>query len=101
MKKKYVNCQSCGMPLDKDERTVGTEANGTLSEMYCSHCYRNGKFTSPDITVEEMRAKVTEKIVEMKIPRFVAKFLTRNTYKLKRWKKIIPEGVPTTKKPKK
>ena len=88
--KKYINCQSCGMPLDKDEKGGGTEADGSLSEMYCSHCYENGNFTSPDITVIEMREIVTNKIIEMKLPKFVAKFLTRNTYKLKRWKTVKP-----------
>lgn len=101
MKKSEINCQSCGMPLNKDKKLIGTEVDGTLSEMYCSHCYQDGKFTSPDITVDEMRAKVTEIIVEMKIPRFIAKFLTRNTWKLKRWKKIKPQTPPSTKKLKK
>jgi len=87
MKKKYVNCQSCGMPLDKDEKGAGTEADGSLSELYCSHCYENGKFTMPDITVNEMKELVIEKIVEMKIPKFIAKFLAINTHNLERWKK--------------
>lgn len=87
MIKKYDTCQSCGMPLNKDEKIRGTESNGNSSEMYCSHCYENGKFTLPDITVDEMRETVTNKIIEMKFPKFVAKFLTRNTCKLKRWKK--------------
>ena len=101
MKMNEINCQSCGMPLNKDKKTIGKEVDGTLSEMYCSHCYQNGEFTLPDITVEEMRARVTEKIIEMKIPRFVAKFLTRNTYKLKRWKKIKPQTPSADKKTKK
>jgi len=88
--KKYITCQSCGMPLDKDAKIAGTEADGSLSEMYCSHCYENGKFTSPDISVIEMRELVTNKIIEMKLPKFMAKFLTRNTYKLKRWKVVEP-----------
>jgi hypothetical protein len=87
MKKKYVNCQSCGMPLNKDEKGGGTEANGSLSETYCSHCYENGQFTMPNITVNEMKELVTEKIVGMKFPKFAAKFLARNTHKLERWKK--------------
>ena len=94
MKVKEITCQSCGMPLNndknKDKNINGTEADGTLSELYCKHCYENGKFTLPDITVEEMRAKVTEKIISMKFPKIVAKFLTRNTHKLKRWKKAKP-----------
>ena len=101
MKKSEINCQSCGMPLNKDKKSIKAEVAGTVNEMYCSHCYQDGKFTMPDITVDEMRARVTEKIVEMKIPRFIAKFLTRNTYKLKRWKKLKPQAPPAAKKPKK
>jgi len=100
MKRKEINCQSCGMPLNKDEKYAGTEADCSLSEMYCSHCYEDGKFTLPDITVIEMRDMVTNKIIEMKLPKFVAKFLTRNTYKLKRWKNINPAKI-ATKSPKK
>lgn len=87
MIKKYTNCQSCGMPLTKDEKCIENESGEILSEMYCSHCYENGKFTLPDITALEMKELVTNKIIEMKIPKFVANFLTRNTHKLKRWKK--------------
>ena len=87
MKNKYSTCQSCGMPLNKDGKTSGSETDGSLSEMYCSFCYQNGEFTMPDITACEMKELVTKKIVEMKIPKFVANFLARNTHKLKRWKK--------------
>ena len=94
MKVKEITCQSCGMPLNndknKDKNINGTEADGTLSELYCKHCYVNGEFTLPNITVEEMRARVTEKLQSMNFPKFVAKFLTRNTHKLKRWKKATP-----------
>ncbi|MBU3190107.1 zinc ribbon domain-containing protein [Clostridium bowmanii] len=93
--KKYVNCQSCGMPLNKDEKYAGTEADGSLNEMYCLHCYENGEFTLPDITVIEMKEMVTNKIIEMKLPKFVAKFLTRNTCKLKRWKTVKPPRTAT------
>ncbi|MBZ9689677.1 zinc ribbon domain-containing protein [Clostridium estertheticum] len=98
--KKAINCESCGMPLNNDEKYAGTEADGSLSEIYCRHCYENGKFTLPDITMIEMKEIVTNKIIEMKLPKFVAKFLTRNTYKLKRWKTEKP-AKPTSKKPKK
>lgn len=98
--KKSINCESCGMPLNKDEKFAGTEADGSLSEMYCRHCYENGKFTMPDITVIEMKEMVTNKIIEMNLPKFVAKFLTRNTHKLKRWKTVKP-AKPTSNKPKK
>ena len=87
MNNKYNTCQSCGMPLNRDKRNFGIKSSRNLSDMYCSFCYEKGEFTMPDITVNEMRALVTKKIIEMNIPKFLAKFLTRNTYKLKRWKK--------------
>ena len=46
-------CQSCGMPLIKKE-DHGTEADHTQSEKYCHYCYKDGKFTGPDTTQEEM-----------------------------------------------
>jgi hypothetical protein len=33
MKKAYKNCQSCGMPLKKDSKGGGTNADGTKSMM--------------------------------------------------------------------
>jgi len=32
----YKNCQSCGMPLKRDEKGGGTNADGSKSVMYCS-----------------------------------------------------------------
>ncbi len=46
-------CQSCGMPMSAEEH-FGTEADGTLSKDYCTYCYRNGAFTEPGITIDEM-----------------------------------------------
>ena len=86
MKSIYKNCQSCGMPLNKDEKGGGTEADGKKSSMYCSHCYENGTFTSKDITIDEMRERVISKMVEMKIPKFMAKLFAKNIHKLERWK---------------
>ena len=45
-------CQSCGMPLAPDT-ALGTEADGSPSQDYCSYCYKDGKFTG-DMTMEEM-----------------------------------------------
>jgi len=46
-------CQSCAMPMAKPE-DFGTEANGTLSKDYCIYCYKDGKFTAPDMTIDQM-----------------------------------------------
>ncbi|PFA19625.1 MULTISPECIES: zinc ribbon domain-containing protein [Bacillus cereus group] len=60
--KKHKNCQSCGMPFSKDEKGGGTEKNGEKSTTYCSHCYENGEFTLPHITVDEMKELVENKV---------------------------------------
>lgn len=45
-------CESCGMPLARDE-DAGTEADGSRSTRYCTYCYRDGRFTEPDLTREQ------------------------------------------------
>ena len=51
MSKQVFVCQSCAMPLVKDE-DYGTEKDGSRSSISCTHCYQNGEFTNPDATVE-------------------------------------------------
>jgi hypothetical protein len=74
------------MPLAKDELGGGTEKDATKSSMYCSHCYMNGEFTLPDLTVEEMKERVKQKMVEFGMPKFTTGFFTKNIHKLERWK---------------
>lgn len=45
-------CESCGMPLQKQE-DLGTNEDGTLNEMYCCHCFQDGRYTQ-ELTMEEM-----------------------------------------------
>ena len=47
-----VICQSCGMPL-KENSDKGTNSDGSLSDVYCVYCFKDGSFTR-DITMEEM-----------------------------------------------
>lgn len=86
MTKSYKNCQSCGMPLSRDEQGGGTEQDGSKSTMYCSHCYADGQFTLPDITMVDMKDRVKGKIVEAGFPKFIAGFFVKNIHKLERWK---------------
>lgn len=46
-------CQSCGMPMNED-KVRGTESDGSLSQDYCRYCYKDRKFTQPNITMDEM-----------------------------------------------
>jgi hypothetical protein len=86
-KPKGPYCQSCGMPLSKDEKSGGTEADGRKSNQYCSHCYADGKFTDPDLTADQMVEKVRGKMKEMHIPGFLANSFTKNIPMLGRWVK--------------
>jgi hypothetical protein len=81
-------CQSCGMPLSKDEHGGGTEADGSKSAEYCSHCYVKGQFAGPDMTADQMVELVRGKLKEMHVPGFMAKSLTKDIPKLKRWKSV-------------
>lgn len=84
-KPKGPYCQSCGMPLSKDPHGGGTEADGTTSREYCSHCYAAGKFTDPGINAQQMIEKVQGKMKEMHIPGFLARRFTKDIPNLKRW----------------
>ncbi|HSN49810.1 MAG TPA: zinc ribbon domain-containing protein [Bacteroidales bacterium] len=86
MEKENKICQSCGMPLKRDENNGGTESDGTKSKKYCSHCYQTGQFTSPDMTVNEMRDRVKVKMKEMGFPSFLLWFFVMNIPRLERWK---------------
>jgi hypothetical protein len=79
-------CQSCGMPLSKDEKGGGTTMDGTTSTEYCSRCYQNGAFVEPTITLEQMRTKVKDKMKAMRIPSFLTYWFTKDMDQLKRWR---------------
>lgn len=52
--KKYTDiCQSCGMPMGKLSE-YGTNADGSQNFKFCMHCFQNGAFTQPNITMDEM-----------------------------------------------
>lgn len=78
-------CQSCGIPLSRDPLGGGTGIDGSRSEEYCSRCYRDGSFTEPDITAEQMAAKVEGKLRSMHFPGFLARRFARGVPSLRRW----------------
>lgn len=72
--------------MRKDELGGGTNADGSTSLMYCSHCYQGGKFTNPDMTIDQMKERVKGKLKELGFPGFIAGIFTRNIPKLERWR---------------
>lgn len=83
---KSGKCQSCGMPLKGDPKGGGSNADGSLSQEYCSYCYANGSFISPQMTIGEMRALVIDKLREKGFPRFIARLFAGGLHRLKRWR---------------
>ena len=86
MDKTYKFCQSCGMPMKKDEKGGGNNVDGTKSPKFCSYCYQEGKFTRPDCTAEQMQQRVKEKMKELGFPGFLTGFFTSRIPKLERWR---------------
>lgn len=87
MENTFKNCQSCGMPLKKSPNGGGTNADKSISTMYCAYCYENGQFKQRDWTATQMQAFSKEKLKEMGFPGFLANWLTKGIPKLKRWSK--------------
>jgi hypothetical protein len=79
------------MPLSRDVEGGGTNLDGSRSAEYCSHCYKDGRFTEPNISVEEMMAKVESKLQAMHFPAFLARRFSRNIPTLERWQRA-PAG---------
>ena len=86
MEKIYKYCQSCGMPMKRDPLRGGTNADGSKSTTYCSYCFHRGRFTLPNLTIDEMKERVKGKLNEFGFPRFMAPMFTRKLPKLERWK---------------
>lgn len=75
------------MPLKQDKNGGGTNADGSKNTSYCSYCYVQGAFTSPEIdTAEKMQAFVKDKMKSMGFPGFIAGWFTKGIPKLDRWK---------------
>lgn len=79
-------CQSCGMPLKRDEKGGGTNADGTINKMYCSYCYHNGEFLYKGTNVNEFQEFCKEKMIEGGHSRFTSWLFTRGMKRLDRWK---------------
>jgi hypothetical protein len=81
----HNDCQSCGLPLEKDPKGGGTYSDGRKSHSYCSYCYSGGRFTHPELTVSRMKELSAERLHEKGYPLFLARFMVRNLHKLERW----------------
>ena len=78
-------CQSCSMPLRKED-DLGTNTDGSKNKEYCHFCFQQGKFTDEGITMEQKIETMVAKAREMAIPEENARAMARNILPaLKRW----------------
>ena len=87
-------CQSCGMPLTKNE-DCGTNADGCTNYDYCQYCYKDGKFLQ-ECTMDEMIEHCAQFVDE--VNKQMPQPMTKEEYKqmmqgffpmLKRWRLTI------------
>ncbi|UPK67249.1 zinc ribbon domain-containing protein [Chitinophaga filiformis] len=78
-------CQSCSMPID-DPAMAGTEKNGAPSKEYCKYCYQQGAFTTPNMTLDEMRTVVKTEMEKRHIGQEIINLAVNTLPNLKRWR---------------
>lgn len=82
-----MRCQSCGMPLSSDFGNLGTDADGSRTDEYCSFCFQNGEFTNPTQTLEDMiNSSIENMTADLNMPRERAAELANSFIPtLRRW----------------
>jgi len=56
--KEVTMCQSCGLPFNEEHaHFIQTEQDGSKC-IYCTICYKDGKFIEQNISMEEMIEKI-------------------------------------------
>ena len=73
------------MPLT-EPNILGTESDGTPASEYCRYCYKQGHFVNPDMSLEDMRSLVMQKMEEQHIPADIIEAAVISLPSLKRWK---------------
>jgi hypothetical protein len=84
-----MRCQSCGMPLSETFGNLGTNPDGTNTSEYCNICYKNGDFTNPNQTLDEMiQSSIGNMTADLNMPTERAAELANSFIPtLKRWQK--------------
>jgi hypothetical protein len=73
------------MPLARDAKGGGSNADGTKNTQYCSHCYEQGRFTLPDLTAEQMQQRVGARLRSIGMPDAQVQGLVAMIPRLQRW----------------
>lgn len=79
-------CQSCGMPMEKPD-DFGMNADGFRNNDYCRYCFKDGSFTEPHITREQMIEKIAGMAPMMRMTEAQAREMAKGFIpRLKRWR---------------
>ncbi len=83
-----LHCESCGFNMRRDP-DFGSEADGDLTDRYCSICYRDGAFVHQVSSTDEFIAAAAPAIAERSKQSAgkVKLTLKKDLPKLARWKK--------------
>ncbi len=86
-------CQSCSIPLGKPE-DFGTSRSGYRVNDYCRFCYRDGAFTDPGVTMEQMIDRCAGIMAQRgTMPEANARaLLTEVMPRMKRWREAASQG---------
>ena len=77
-------CQSCTFPINNNEDR-GTEKDGSKSELYCKYCYKDGAFTDPHMTLEQMKEIAKTEMGKQHLPDNIIQQSMEMLPTLKRW----------------
>ena len=89
-----VRCQSCGMPLSELFGNYGTNRDGSNNSEYCSVCFKNGEFTNPKQTMEQMiQSSIDNMTNDLQMPLETATSLAQSVIpSLRRWARQKQRG---------
>jgi len=84
-----ARCQSCGMPLSDVFGNYGTNKDGSSNTDYCAFCFKDGAFTNPHQTMDEMiKSSILNMTKDLRMPGEKAIQMANEIIPtLKRWKK--------------
>ncbi|GFP74744.1 zinc ribbon domain-containing protein [Clostridium fungisolvens] len=79
-------CQSCGLPFNEEHsHFIATDPDGSKS-IYCTNCYKDGKFIVPNMTMKEMIDLIVPILGKAIGEEEARKEMTNLLPTLKRWK---------------
>jgi dissimilatory sulfite reductase (desulfoviridin) alpha/beta subunit len=80
-------CQSCALPFNEEHaRFTTTEPDGSRC-IYCTNCYKDGRFIDPNTSMEEMIETIVPILGKAIGEAEARKEMTALLPTLKRWKK--------------